>query len=64
MAQNSPTVRMVLYVVTVVVAVAAIALKPVSQAWSDAMGDVATYLAGISGMTAVSNISGPGTYKP
>lgn len=60
MIQNSPLIRRVLYIATVVVAVVAIALKPISQEWANAAQDVATYLAGIAGLTAASNLSGNG----
>lgn len=63
MIQNSPTIRRVLYVVTIAVAVLAIGLKPVSPQWADAAQEVATYLGGIAGVTAVSNLSGPTTRR-
>lgn len=60
MIQNSPTIRRVLYLGTVVAAVGAIALRHTAPQWSDTLNEIALYLAGITGWTASSNLSGPG----
>lgn len=57
MLNNDPRIRQAIYIVAIVAALVAIVLKPINAEWADAADNVAVYLGGIAGMTAVSNLS-------
>lgn len=59
MIQNSPKFRAVIYVVAVVLQLAAYFVRAADKtgAWSDAVQDAANFVAALAGVTAVGNLS-------
>lgn len=58
---DNPNVRKGIYLVTIVLAAAAIVLKHVSSPWAaeaaDAVTELVTYLAGLAGLVAAGNVT-------